>query len=127
MSVLKGLNVVFYNVSDYERARKFYRDTLGLNEFFTVDEAGWAEYGGSELPRLAINLWQREGDLPMGGGATAVFTVDDAEAAIAALRAKGVKCDDPMLIPGMVTLGSFYDPDGNLLQVAQSLVPDAQG
>ena len=53
-------------------------------------------------------------------GATPVFAVDDAHAAIGALRARGVKCDDVVVIPGMVHYGTFYDPEGNSLQVASN-------
>ena len=53
-------------------------------------------------------------------GATPVFSVDSATAAIAALRAKGVKCEDVVVVPGMVAYGSFYDPEGNKLQVASA-------
>jgi hypothetical protein len=39
------------------------------------------------------------------------------------LKAKGVQCDEVEKIPGMVVLGTFYDPDGNRLQLAQSFAP----
>jgi hypothetical protein len=34
-----------------------------------------------------------------------------------------VRCDDVQEMPGMVILGNIYDPDGNFLQLAQSLMP----
>ncbi|HZY40372.1 MAG TPA: VOC family protein, partial [Anaerolineae bacterium] len=69
---------------------------------------------------LAINLW-RDGEKPSGGGgATPVFDVDDCVAAVAELRARGVKCDDAETIPGMVTYANVYDPEGNRFQIAHS-------
>lgn len=127
MTILKGMNVVHYYVSDWARAKEFYNESLGLNLFWALDEAGWAEFGGPEEPRLAINLWQGEGPVPAGGGAVVVFTVDDIDEAVAALRQRGVEVDDPVAIPGMVTLADFYDPDGNRMQMAQSLAQQAQG
>jgi hypothetical protein len=32
-------------------------------------------------------------------------------------RARGVRCDDPVVFPGYVTYCSFYDPFGNRLQM----------
>lgn len=48
----------------------------------------------------------------------AIFEVDNAYAAVEQLRKRGVKCDDVVAIPEMVTYATFYDPDGNRLQVA---------
>jgi predicted enzyme related to lactoylglutathione lyase len=47
--------------------------------------------------------------------------VDDADKAVAELRKKGVKCDDVVTIPGMVSFANVYDPEGNRLQLAKSL------
>jgi predicted enzyme related to lactoylglutathione lyase len=58
---------------------------------------------------------------PVGGGGVAVFTCPDTRAAIARLKEKGVRCDEVDEMPGMVILGTFYDPDGNKLQLAQDL------
>ena len=83
------------------------------------DEVGWMEFGEKDGVHFAIQLWQGPGPFPKGeGGAIAIFEVDDAYAAVAELRGKGVKCDDVVAIPQMVTYANFYDPDGNRLQIA---------
>ncbi len=62
--------------------------------------------------------------MPTGaGGATVVFTCPNVRDAVARLRAKGVRCDDPVEVPGAVVYADFYDPDGNRLQIAQSIMP----
>ena len=117
MKLFKNINVVSYNVSNWEQAKKFYGETLGLGEpAFLSDEAGWAEYGGENETHFALN----KSDSPASGngGATAVFTVDDAYKAVEELRKRGVKCEDVIPIPGMVTYATFYDPEGNKLQMA---------
>ncbi len=77
------------------------------------------EFGEKESAHLAISLWQSpEPFLALGRGAVAIFKVPDAYTAVAEMRKRGVKCDDVMGIPGMVTFASFYDPVGNELQVA---------
>ncbi len=117
--LLKRLDVIAYSVTDWQRAKKFYTETLGLPVAnFLGDEVGWMELGDKEGTNLALSQWGGTGDFPTRGGAVAVFEVADAVAAIAELRHRGVRCDDPVVIPGMVTWANFYDPDGNRLQVA---------
>ncbi len=117
---IKKLAIVSYNVSDWQRAKKFYGETLGLPvAAFITDEVGWMEFGEKDGVHLAIGLWRRPEPMPRGdGGAVAVFEVDDAYAAVEELRKKGVRCDDVVAIPEMVTYADFYDPDGNRLEVA---------
>jgi len=122
MSVLKGLSVVSFEVVDWERARKFYGETLGLPvSFDTGKEVGWCEFGETGKTTLAISLWREATPPPREGGATPVFAVDDAHKAIEELRKRGVKCDDVVTIPGMVSFANVYDPEGNRFQIAQSL------
>ena len=117
MKLFKNINVVSYDVSNWEQAKKFYTETLGLGEpSFLSDEVGWAEYGGENETHFALN---RSDSPPAGeGGATVVFTVDDAYKAVEELRKRGVKCEDVIPIPGMVTYATFYDLEGNKLQMA---------
>ncbi len=118
--LFKGLVDVSYQVSDWQRAKKFYAETLGLPvAAFMGDEVGWMEFGDKDQTHLAIML--RQGGGPMRateGGGIAVLAVDDCVQAVAELRRRGVRCDDPVPVPGMVTWANFYDPDGNMLQVA---------
>lgn len=117
MKLFKNINVVSYDVSKWEEAKKFYSETLGLGTpTFLSDEFGWAEYGGENETHLALN----RADVPPAGtgGATAVLSVDDAFKAVEELRRRGVKCEDPIPVPGMVTYATFFDPEGNKLQIA---------
>lgn len=121
MSLFKDVNVVQYHVTQWERAKQFYMDVLGWPVAFLSDEAGWMEFGEEGKTHLAINRWEESTPVPAGlGGALAVLTVEDAARTVAALRARGVRCDDAVVIPGMVAYGAFYDPDGNRVQFASS-------
>lgn len=121
---IRGLSVAWYYVSDWGRAKKFYGETLGLPIAFAAEEAGWIEYGLPKQPTLGISRWTGPNPMPpTKGGGTATLACDDARGAIQRLRAKGVRCDEVEEIPGMVILGTFYDPEGNQLQLAQSLTP----
>ena len=118
MSLFKNVNVVSLDVTDWEQAKKFYRDTLGWPVAFTSDDAGWEEYGLDNQAHVSIT---RTDHAPtVQNGTTLVLTVDNAHQTVAALRAKGVKCDDVIVIPGMVAYGSFYDPEGNRIQFASN-------
>ena len=118
--LLKQLYGISYIVSDWQRAKRFYSETLGLPVLgFMSDEVGWMEFGDKEGAHLAIMPWPGPGPLPSReGGGLAIFSVEDAVQAIAELRRRGVRCDDPVRVPGMVTWANFYDPDGNRLQIA---------
>ncbi len=118
MSVLKHVYAIQYFVKDWQRAKGFYGETLGLPSLRAADEVGWAEFGDREQTHIALSLWQ-DASKPMPvNGAVAIFSVDDTHAAVSELRARGVKCDDPVGVPGMVTYADFYDPEGNRLELA---------
>ena len=121
MEPLQKMSVVFYFVSDWERAKKFYGETLGLRTHMCTDEGGWAEFETNSDVRLAIHR-VRPGQKVTKGGGTAIFTVADAKAAKGELEGRGVKFEgDLHEVPGMVLLGTFLDPDGNSLQIFQDL------
>jgi len=48
----------------------------------------------------------------------AIFEVDDISKTVAELRKRGVKCEDVQVVPGMVAYATFFDLEGNRLQVA---------
>ena len=119
-TLLSHLYAVAYAVSDWQRAKKFYGETLGLPvAAFMYDEGGFIEYGAKDGTHLAINLWRGPGAIPHGeGNAVAIFSVDDVSQTVAELRRRGVRCDEPVIMPGVVTTAYFYDPDGNRLELA---------
>ncbi len=126
MSLFKDVNVVQYFVTDWEKAKKFYLDLLGWPVAFLDDTDGWMEFGKEGQTHLAINRWNpSEGPLPLNGP-IAVLSVEDANAAAAALKQRGVRCDEVHVIPGVVAVGTFYDAEGNRIQFV-SPPPDAAG
>ena len=119
MSVFKNINVAYVYVKNWEAAKKFYSELLGWPVAYSDDEMGWQEFGAEGEAHFAISLWEDKDSEPARGvGMTIVFTVEDVPAAVRDLRAKGVRCEDPVVIPGVVTIGTFYDPEGNRLQMA---------
>jgi len=120
MSQFKGVNVVYYYVTQWDAAKAFYDEILGWPIAWSDDEIGWREYGKDDEAHFAINRWT-EGEPPSkAGGAVATLTVEDAHKTTEWLKSKGVRCDDVVSIPGVVTYGTFYDPEGNRIQFAAS-------
>lgn len=121
MEPLERMGAVFYFVTDWERAKKFYGETLGLREVYASEAGGWAEYATNSDVNLAIHRTRPGQEVTRGGG-TAIFSVADAHAAKAQLEGRGVVFDGDLRdIPGTTRLGTFRDPDGNPLQIVQDL------
>ena len=116
---------------DLDRARAFYRDKLGLEP---VEERG----GGLRYlcGPTEFHLFSSSGT-PSGKSTQMAFEVEDLEATIADLRARGVSFErfdmpgfdvhgDTITVPnnypskGSGELGTFfYDSEGNLIGIAQ--------
>lgn len=119
MSLFKDVNVVYAYVRNWEAAKKFYRETLEWPVAYSSDEVGWEEYGVDGATHVAINVWNETDPMPQNG-ITVVLSVEDAYRTTEALRQRGVKCDEVVHIPGVVTYGTFYDLEGNRFQFASN-------
>lgn len=117
MSHFQGINVVSVSVTDLDQARTFYAQVLGFGDpVYDLHEIGWIEFNaGAPCGNVAVTLaepgWQPS------HGTTLVLNTADCFATRATLQAKGVRCDEPQLVPGYVVYCSFYDPFGNRLQM----------
>ena len=115
--LFSGINVVSISVTDLDRAREFYRDTLGLGPpLYDLPEAGWIEFStGANGGNLSVTT--AEPGWRPSFGKTIVLNVPDCQLAVAELRRRGVRCDEPVVFSGFVTYAGFYDPFGNRLQM----------
>jgi catechol 2,3-dioxygenase-like lactoylglutathione lyase family enzyme len=114
--ILKQLDLIFYWVSDMDRALSFYRDVLGLR-LVRRDEEKWVEFesGGRRLALHAV----AEGQPMTPGGATAVFSVDDLDRAKADLSSRGVRFGHEGDVAGFARFASFLDSEGNTVQLIE--------
>ena len=119
MTLQCKFSTVAFLVSDWQRAKKFYGETLGMPvAAFMGDEVGWMEFGEKDGIHLAIRLWSQPEPIPQAaGGGTAIFSVPDTYKAVEELRSLGIQCEDIIIVPKMVAYANFYDPDGNRLQL----------
>ena len=109
----RKLAQVALTVKDLDRARVFYRDTLGLPLMFEMGHMLFFDIGGQ---RLMVGLAENP-DQPIGG-TYIYFDAPDLPALVPALKAKGVE-----MIGNTETLQRtqthelklqfFRDPDGN--------------
>jgi CreA protein len=107
-------------VSDIDRSIAWYRDVLGFEVIYKLDDWGWAELR-SPIAEVNVGIGQTE-EVEPRGGATPTFGVADIDAARGHLEAHDVRFDgETSEVPGMVRLATFYDPDGNSFMLAQRL------
>jgi len=113
------VTVSWYGVDDFESAKKFYGQVLGLNKTFEAQQ--WAEFAGAEgQETIGIAANPHAGKEP---GATVVLDVTDIERERKRLESAGVKFEGKIEeIPGIVRIATFRDPFGNRLQLAQALM-----
>jgi catechol 2,3-dioxygenase-like lactoylglutathione lyase family enzyme len=115
--------MAFVGVGDADKARAFYRDTLGLT---LVSEDGFAlafEVGGILLRVTLVNEVRPQPYTVLG------WQVKDATATARALAKAGVQFeryhhvpqddDGIWTAPGGAKIAWFRDPDGNILSIAQ--------
>lgn len=120
-----GTPVAYLNVADRARALGFYRDTLGL-ALRSADAFGDFIDLGAGLLRMTVMAGHKAQPHPVLG-----WNVDDIEAAVTALRARGIAFtvfegmgQDAQGIwtspDGNTKVAFFADPDGNVLTLSQA-------
>lgn len=121
--MLSGVQDVYYNVQNMQRAVAFYRDVLGMrvldsNEWWTSLEFFGARIGlhwtgGGPVPAVAHD------EHGAHHGATLTLRSTDLDADLAYLQRRGVallgRSDNPW-----GRLAAVTDPDGNVLKLMQS-------
>jgi catechol 2,3-dioxygenase-like lactoylglutathione lyase family enzyme len=114
--IVRRLDLVFYWVSDLDRAVDFYQGVLGLS-LARRDADNWAEFDAGGR-RFALHS-AVDGQPVLPGGATAVFSVQDLDRAKAELSLRGVEFGHEGDVAGYARFASFADPDGNTIQLIE--------
>ena len=133
--MIKTLHHVAVAVESVDDALRFYRDVLGLDEIETLElpdrglKVALIKTGDSEVELLeptSANTVRKFLDRRGSGLHHICFQVDDVEAAMTELRARGAEFVDPVPRPGAVGLVTFMPPslaDGVLVELAQVTDP----
>jgi predicted enzyme related to lactoylglutathione lyase len=101
-------------VSDKERARKFYQETLELKPTTTAMEAAWVEY---DLGPVTIGVGCHPAWQPSRDGTTVAFDVDYFDGTYEKLKSRGVTFDMEKTETPVCWMAQFRDPDGNKLLI----------
>ncbi len=107
--------MVWYRVRNLDAARAFYRDVLGFEEVFVDFDEGWSRLTHGQME---ISLAQGE---PDESGGVAHVDVEDVKSDAERLREAGVEVGVVLELHGQIRLVDVFDPDGNRIQLAQSL------
>jgi catechol 2,3-dioxygenase-like lactoylglutathione lyase family enzyme len=114
--IAEALDLVYYWTADMDRAVAFYRDVLGL-KMIRQEGGAWAQFDAGG--RLFALHGAGEGQTVSPGGATAVFSVNDLDAARTALADRGVRITHEGDVQGYARFVSFHDPDGNTVELIE--------
>jgi predicted enzyme related to lactoylglutathione lyase len=114
--MIKEVAFIAIAVSDAERARKFYQETLELRPSTTAMGGAWVEY---DLGATTIGVGCHPNWKPSRDGTTVAFEVDDIDATIVTLMKRGVEFDMDKMETPVCWMAQFRDPDGNKLVVHQ--------
>ena len=107
-----GMDLSGYMAKDVPRAIAFYRDVLGLEPTKVFPDNHGAEY---ELPDgTTFGLWGGGGMMPFQPSNGILFAVDDLDAAVAAVKARGIPIlmehESPVCFMAMIN-----DTEGNMV------------
>ncbi|MCF7823073.1 MAG: VOC family protein [Candidatus Marinimicrobia bacterium] len=119
MSWYKQFDLVWIPVVDYDKAKSFYQDVLGLELVLEDLNSKWAEFQVSPGAKIAVHAVKATNANPIGA---IVLEVENLGKSELWLAGKGIKLFDKEEIPGLAKLASFTDPDGNVIQLSQQLV-----
>jgi len=101
-------------VTDIARARAFYEGILGLKK--TMDSAGgkWIEY---DIGAGTLGIGSYPGWEPSSQGTCVAFEVDDLDAEMSRLKARGVAIHMEVMDTPVCRFGMICDPDGNKILI----------
>ena len=113
-------------VTDFERSKEFYENTLGLEFSHTWGSMPAGEF---ETGNLTIALMQPDafGMEFSPHRFPVALRVDDVEAARAELEGKGVQFMGDTIDSGVCLQAIFQDPDGNALDLHHRYAPPGAG
>jgi predicted enzyme related to lactoylglutathione lyase len=121
--IVERTDFVSVPVTDMERAKRFYGETLGLPEI-EHPEQGFPEYELGDNVSLYLLQMEKVGSSFTGPHTASIaLRVRDVAAAQKELEAKGVEFGGEPFDTGVCHMGTFKDPDGNVLMLHRRYAP----
>ena len=119
---VRDVTVVSIPVSDQDRAKAFYVDTLGfqlIRDDDSVPGIRWVQVTPA-AGATALTLVTWFGTMPAGSLRGLVLACDDLDAEYQRLHTAGVQFDSPPQQQPWATEAVLRDPDGNMLVLQQA-------
>jgi len=112
--MLEGVAVVWMPVRDIDRAKGFYRDTLGLD--LTKEDGDWAEVDANGLT-IGLNGREPEGAHGDGGPVVTFQPQAGLDQTVSDLQEKGVEVPAGVSEHPWGRVATFKDSEGNDIQL----------
>jgi len=120
------LNHVGIYAKDFDESMRFYTQTMGFKEAFTIrDQAGKPTLAYVQITKdTFIEIAPSTAERPVGLSHIGIWP-EDLGAAVGALRARGVKVDDPRTGATKTSITNVIDPNGIRLEFLDFLAGSA--
>ena len=119
--IVERTDFISVPVTDMERAERFYRDTLGLEQ---VTEGGFPEFQlGENVSVYLIDMEAIGQKFSAPHTAHVALRVPDVEEARRELEAKGIEFHGETRDSSVCQMAFFSDPDGNALMLHRRYAP----
>jgi catechol 2,3-dioxygenase-like lactoylglutathione lyase family enzyme len=121
--IVERTDFISVPVTDMERSKRFYGDTLGLQQ---VSEGGFPEFQLGENVSVYLLSMESIGRQFTGPHTAHIaLRVPDVAETRRDLEAKGVEFQGDVLDTGVCHMAFFADPDGNALMLHRRYAPRA--
>jgi catechol 2,3-dioxygenase-like lactoylglutathione lyase family enzyme len=119
--MIKGFGGASIWSQDLNNLLPFYRDTLGLKP--TMESERFVVFGDPNAPSLGLGSHSEvKGKNPDPARHMVGLMTDDVRADYQRLKEKGVEfIEEPTDYDGQITIATLKDPEGNLVQLFQSV------
>jgi predicted enzyme related to lactoylglutathione lyase len=118
MMQVRGVDFILLSVSDVEKSRAFYRNTLGLTPAAEWPPH-WYEFEAGATTIAIGTPPPSAPQPPYSGGTSFALAVPDVKAAVEELRAKGIPIHREHEETSVCHMALISDPDGNLIWLHQ--------
>jgi catechol 2,3-dioxygenase-like lactoylglutathione lyase family enzyme len=119
--IVERTDFISVPVTDMERSKSFYRDTLGLEQ---VSELGFPEFQlGENVSLYLLNMDALGSQFTAPHTAHIALRVPDVTETRNELESRGVDFEGEILDTGVCHMAFFKDPDGNQLMLHRRYAP----
>ena len=124
--IVERTDFISVPVTDMERSKQFYGETLGLELIVHGEEQGFPEYQlGENISLYLLDMTKVGSEFTAPHTASIALRVPDVAEARGELEAKGVVFGGDTFDSAVCHMAFFRDPDGNALMLHRRYAPSA--